>query len=283
MDWVKRLNEAVDYLEEHLDEEIDYARAAKIACCSAYHFQRMFTYMAGFPLSEYIRRRRMTLAAAELQAGGKIVDFALKYGYESPTAFNRAFQGVHGFAPSLVREAGAVLHACSRIRFHITIQGAEDMEYRLEKKDAIRIVGVARKLEREVEKNFDTVPSMWQQVVTDGTLGRIAALMDAEPKAILGVSACGDEDDWRYFIAAASTQPAQEPFEEYIVPAATWAVFAGQGTNLSIQELERRIVMDWLPSSGYEYAKGPDMEVYYNADPANASYEVWIPVVKAEK
>ena len=134
MDWVKRLNEAVDYLEEHLDEEIDYARAAKIACCSAYHFQRMFTYMAGFPLSEYIRRRRMTLAAAELQAGGKIVDVALKYGYESPTAFNRAFQGVHGFAPSLVREAGAVLHACSRIRFHITIQGAEDMEYRLEKK-----------------------------------------------------------------------------------------------------------------------------------------------------
>lgn len=104
MDWIERLNEAIRYMEEHLTEETDYGELARIAGCSAYHFQRMFAYMAGVPLSEYIRRRKMSLAAVDLQSGEeKIVDIALKYGYSSPTAFNRAFQSVHGIAPSLVR------------------------------------------------------------------------------------------------------------------------------------------------------------------------------------
>ncbi len=107
MEWVKRLNESMDYLEEHLTEEIDYEQLGRIACCSAYHFQRMFTYMAGIPLAEYIRRRRMSLAAVDLQGGKeKIIDIAQKYGYQSPTAFNRAFQAFHGAAPSAVRDEG---------------------------------------------------------------------------------------------------------------------------------------------------------------------------------
>lgn len=106
MDWIERLNKAMEYLEEHMMEEISYEKAARIACCSTYHFQRMFAYMANVPLSEYIRRRRMSLAAEDLQSSDeKIVDIALKYGYASPTAFNRAFQGVHGVAPSLVKKA----------------------------------------------------------------------------------------------------------------------------------------------------------------------------------
>ena len=107
MEWIERLNQAMDYIEKHITEEIDYERLAQVACCSTYHFQRMFAYMADVSLSEYIRRRRMSLAAEDLQGGAKkIIDVAYKYGYASPTAFNRAFQSVHGVAPSRVREEG---------------------------------------------------------------------------------------------------------------------------------------------------------------------------------
>ncbi len=107
MEWIERLNDAISYIEEHLTDKIDYEQLGHIACCSSYHFQRMFAYMAGIPLSEYIRRRRMSLAAVDLQGGDlKIIDVAGKYGYNSPTSFNRAFQSVHGIAPSAVKNEG---------------------------------------------------------------------------------------------------------------------------------------------------------------------------------
>ena len=107
MEWIERLNDAIGYIEEHLTDEIDYEQLGQIACCSSYHFQRMFTYMAGISLSEYIRRRKMSLAAVDLQGKSmKIIDVAGKYGYNSPTAFNRAFQSVHGIAPSAVKNGG---------------------------------------------------------------------------------------------------------------------------------------------------------------------------------
>lgn len=280
MEWIERLNHAIDYIEEHLTEEIEYEQLGRIACCSAYHFQRMFTYMAGVPLSEYIRRRKMSLAAVDLQGGdAKIIDVAAKYGYSSPTAFNRAFQSVHGIAPSAVKTEGVSVKSFPPLVFKITVKGVEEMNYRIETKDAFRIIGVSQPLPRELEKNFAVVPTMWQTAATDGTVQKLAALMDAEPMGLLGVSACGEEEDWKYFIAVSSTKPAGE-FEEYTVPAATWAVFAGEGTNLSIQDLEQRIVTEWLPTSGYEYGNAPDIEVYLNPDPQNAKFEVWIPVVK---
>lgn len=280
MEWIERLNHAIDYIEEHLTKEIEYEQLGRIACCSAYHFQRMFTYMAGVPLSEYIRRRKMSLAAVDLQGGdAKIIDVAAKYGYSSPTAFNRAFQSVHGIAPSAVKSEGVSVKSFPPLVFKITVKGVEEMNYRIETKDAFRVIGVSQPLHRELEKNFAVVPTMWQTAATDGTVQKLAALMDAEPMGLLGVSACGEEEDWKYFIAVSSTKPAGE-FEEYTVPAATWAVFAGEGTNLSIQDLEQRIVTEWLPTSGYEYGNAPDIEVYLNPDPQNAKFEVWIPVVK---
>ena len=280
MEWIERLNHAIDYIEEHLTKEIEYEQLGRIACCSAYHFQRMSTYMAGVPLSEYIRRRKMSLAAVDLQGGdAKIIDVAAKYGYSSPTAFNRAFQSVHGIAPSAVKSEGVSVKSFPPLVFKITVKGVEEMNYRIETKDAFRVIGVSQPLHRELEKNFAVVPTMWQTAATDGTVQKLAALMDAEPMGLLGVSACGEEEDWKYFIAVSSTKPAGE-FEEYTVPAATWAVFAGEGTNLSIQDLEQRIVTEWLPTSGYEYGNAPDIEVYLNPDPQNAKFEVWIPVVK---
>ncbi len=163
MEWVDGLNRTIRYMEEHLTEEIRCGELAKIACCSAYHYQRMFAYLAGLPLSEYIRRRRMSLAAVDLLAGEKVVDVALKYGYQSPTAFNRAFQAFHGIAPSAARDAGAPVKSFSPLHFTITVKGAEEMEYRVEKREAFRIVGVSHPLDRELEKNFEAVPRMWGQ------------------------------------------------------------------------------------------------------------------------
>lgn len=280
MEWVERLNESMTYIEEHLTDDIDYERLGQIACCSAYHYQRMFTYMAGITLAEYIRRRRMSLAAVDLQSGSmKIIDVALKYGYNSPTAFNRAFQAFHGIAPSAVKSEGVSVKSFSPIVFRIAVKGANEMNYRIETKEAFRIVGVSAPLDKELENNFAVVPGMWQEAVANGTLQKLAGMMDAPPMGLLGVSACGDEEQWRYFIAVSSTKESGE-FEEYIVPASTWAVFSGTGTNKSIQELEQRIITEWLPTSGYEYANAPDIEVYLNPDPQNAQYEVWIPVKK---
>ncbi|MBD5168563.1 MAG: AraC family transcriptional regulator [Oscillibacter sp.] len=281
MEWVNGLNRTITYIEEHLADEIDYGELAKLACCSAYHYQRMFAYMAGVPLSEYIRRRRMSRAAVDLQAGEKVVDVGLRYGYQSPTAFNRAFQAVHGIAPSAVREEGAAVKSFPPLRFTIVVKGAEEMEYRIEKREAFRIVGISAPLDADLEKNFAVVPQMWGKAAADETIPRLAGLMDGQPAGLLGVSACGDREDWRYWIAVASSQPAGN-FEEYTVPAATWAVFPGEGANVSMQELERRVITEWLPTSGYEYGNAPDVEVYLNPDPNNAKYEVWIPVVKKD-
>lgn len=282
MEWIDRLNDAIGYIEEHLRGEIDAAQLGKIACCSSYHFQRMFTYMAGIPLSEYIRRRRMSLAAVDLQGKNvKIIDVAGKYGYNSPTAFNRAFQSVHGVAPSAVKNEGVSVKSFPPIQFKITVKGVEEMNYRIETKEAFRIVGVSVPLEKEIEKNFAVIPSKWQEISLNGTLQTLAQMMNQEPMGVLGVSTCNEEEPWRYYIAVSTSLEAGD-YEEYTVPAATWAIFPGEGTNQSIQELERRIVTEWLPTSGYEYGNAPDIEVYLNPDPQNARYEVWIPVTKKQ-
>ncbi|MCI8713749.1 MAG: AraC family transcriptional regulator [Ruminococcus sp.] len=282
MEWIERLNDAIAYIEENLTGTIDHERLGQIACCSSYHFQRMFSYMAGMPLSEYVRKRKMSLAAVDLQGGSaKIIDVAEKYGYNSPTAFNRAFQSIHGIAPSALKDEGVSIKSFPPITFKITIKGVGEMNYRIETKDAFRIVGVSVPLEKEIEKNFAVIPSKWQEIATNGTLQRLTQMMNAQPMGVLGISTCNDEEEWRYYIAV-STSMEKGELEEYTVPPATWAVFPGSGTNDSIQELERRIVTEWLPTSGYEYGNAPDVEVYLNPDPQNAQYEVWIPIVKKQ-
>lgn len=282
MEWIERLNQAINYMEEHLTEQVDYEELGRIAGCSSYHFQRMFSYMAGMPLSEYIRKRKMSLAAVDLQGGRiKIIDAAEKYGYSSPTAFNRAFQSVHGIAPSAIRAEGVSVKSFPPITFILTVKGVEEMKYRIETKEAFRIVGVSVPLEKEIEKNFAVIPSKWKEIAVNGTLERLTSMMNTEPMGVLGVSTCNEKEPWRYYIAVSSSMDG-EGLEEYTVPAATWAIFSGSGTNQSIQELEKRIVTEWLPTSGYEYGSAPDIEVYLNPDPENAQYEVWIPVVKKQ-
>ena len=217
MEWIERLNKTISYIEEHLTEEISYDELARIACCSTYHFQRMFAYMASIPLSEYIRRRRMSLAAIDLQNGNeKIIDIGIKYGYSSPTAFNRAFQSVHGIAPSMAKKEGTPMKSFPPISFKITVKGMKELNYRMEEKTAFRIVGVSHPLDQEVENNFVTVPKMWQNAAMNGTLEKITPLMNSQPMGVLGVSVCNDKEDWRYFIAVSSSADTGDSLEEYM-------------------------------------------------------------------
>lgn len=123
MEWIERFNSVINYIEENITQQIDYEEIAKIACCSSYHFQRMFTYMAGIPLSEYIRKRKMSLAAVDLQGGDKrVVDVAGKYGYNSPTAFNRAFHAIHGISPSAVKSGNVYVKSFPRLLFKLVVK-----------------------------------------------------------------------------------------------------------------------------------------------------------------
>lgn len=284
MEWLERLNQSINYLEENLNGTISYEHAAQIACCSTFHFQRMFSYIAGIPLSEYIRRRRMTAAAFDLQTTDeKIIDLALKYGYDSPTSFNRAFQSVHGVSPSAARLEGISLKAYPRISFSISIKGDVEMNYKIENKNAFRIVGVKKHMDMALEESFREVPLFWQETVAEGRIPQILELLNQPPFGLLGVSTCMNGKDFDYYIAVATDIPTPEGLVEYEIPAATWAVFECIGPMpQAIQELQKRIVTEWLPTSGYEYADAPDIELYTEGDQQSSEYrsEVWLPVVK---
>lgn len=282
MDWLENWNKALDELERSLNGEIRLDELGRLAGCSPYHFQRMFSYLAGVPLKEYVRRRRMTRAAADLRAGEKVLEVALRYGYDSPTAFNRAFQGIHGVAPSLAKQDGVKLKAFPRIRFKFVLKGDVEMEYQIVGKDAFRIVGFHTPLTMDVEESFQAVPRFWGEV--GPRIGELIPLMSPEMPGVLGVSTCHHEAENSYYIAVASNAPVPEGLSEWTVPAATWAVFTGQGqAPMAIQELQKRIVSEWLPDSGYEWAQAPDVEVYLNGpDAAEAQFQVWLPVQRSK-
>ncbi|MCI2059060.1 MAG: AraC family transcriptional regulator [Oscillibacter sp.] len=281
MEWLEGLNKALDYIEDHLDGEIDPEQAAKLAACSVFHFQRMFAYITGVTLTEYIRRRRMTAAALELIGGARVMDLALKYGYESPTAFNRAFQSVHGAAPSAAKAQGISLTAFPRLTFTLSVKGAKAMNYRIETKDAFRVVGFRTAISASMEESFKRVPEFWDEC--EARMPELLAIANGkEPGGILGLcsdgEACGE-----YYIAVCSDAPVPAGMTAAEIPAGTWAVFECVGPMPdSIQQMQKRILTEWLPSSGYQYANAPDVEVYPAGDQSAADYlcYTWLPVTK---
>ncbi|MFA0814464.1 MAG: effector binding domain-containing protein [Anaerofustis sp.] len=284
MEWLKGLNEAMNYIETHLDDEIDLQKAAQLACCSAFHFQRMFSYLADVPLGEYIRRRKMTKAAFDLKnSNDKVIDVALRYGYDSPTAFNRAFQSIHGIAPSAAREERTVLKAYPPISFRISVKGEAEMNYRIQQKDAFQIIGVKERYPINSEQNFAEIPTFWQKTTQSGIIPQLCGLLNREPYGVLGVCANMDDKEFDYYIAVASNSPTPQGLSECTIPASTWAIFECVGAMpTAIQELQKRIVSEWLPNSDYEYANAPDIEVYFEGDQFAEDYrcEVWLPVIQ---
>lgn len=286
MEWLKKLSNAIDYIECNLDSEISYEEAAKIACCSTYYFQRMFSYVAGISLSDYIRRRRMTQAAFELQStDAKVLDVALKYGYSSPTSFNRAFQNVHGISPVAAKNQGSALNAYLPIKFSVQITGGSAMKYRVEEKEAMRIVGIRIPLTEDMEENQKLVPAFWSEVLQDSKFSEICQLSNQSPYGVLGITAYEKYGEVYYYIASATDKPIPEEMLEYEIPAATWVIFESEGHfKESVQSIFKRFLTEWLPFSGYTYAELPDIEVYpiCKGSPQAGHSEVWI-AVKNEK
>ncbi|CAG7597107.1 HTH-type transcriptional activator RhaR [Paenibacillus solanacearum] len=286
MDWLKRMNNAMEYIETHLSEAIDFDHVARIACCSTYHFQRMFSFITNVPLSEYIRRRRLTLAAFELQNSGvKVIDIALKYGYESPEAFSRAFKKMHGVMPTSARDKGVSLKAYPRLSFHISIQGDAEINYRIEEKQDFEMFGVSTLIHADGESPFIEIPKFWEKCKSDGIVKRIRAAAGlGEHGQIHSVLYNNLGGRFSYMIGY-FLPPFGLPqgFEKLQIPPQTYAIFStGQnpGGQNDIHGLWRRIWGEWFPTCDYHFANGPEFEMAYDRGNGKYEMEVWIPVVK---
>ena len=290
MDSLKQMNLAMQYVEENLTNNIDFTKLSRIAGCSEYHFRRMFSFLAGMPLGEYIRLRRLTMAATLLQTGDKkIIDIALEIGYESSDAFTKAFQNLHGVTPSQVRKNNARVKAFPPMTFQLKIQGGREMNYRIVKKEEFKIVGVKKRITliyRGVNTQMD---SMWAGLTMDDFI-ELKRLSNVEPGGILCVSANFSEgraegSELDQYIGVATTKEAETRWEVLPVAPSIWAVFTVIGEFPdALQELWARIYSEWFPSSGYEFIGGP--EILWNESPdinkPDYKSEIWIPVVKSK-
>jgi AraC family transcriptional regulator len=290
MEWSDRMNAAIDYIEENLAGEIDFSVAAEKAACSLFHFQRMFMVIIGITPVEYARRRRLTLAARELTSTNiKIIDLALKYGYDSPDSFTRAFRSVHGITSKAARAPGVKLTAFPRISFNILLKGGNDMDYTIIEKPAFDILGRSRKFRTVNGENFIKIPQFWQEFMATPDYKTLMDLTGGKPGAVtgggcLGVCFGGEDTNWDPFSYGIGIEkPAKNSpvkFELIPVPAAAWAVFDCTLDNL--QDVTKRIFSEWFPSTRYEHDKAPEIEVYLPGDFSNTEMkcQIWIPVVK---
>lgn len=289
MDMLAQLNKALSYIEENLTSSVDYQEAAKIACCSEYHFTRMFSFLAGITLSEYIRRRRLTLAALELSHSDiKIIDSALKYGYSSPDSFTRAFQSMHGVTPSEARIPGQSLKAFPRMTFQLTIKGGSEMNYRIEDKGAFRIVGIKKRVPIVFQGVNPEIASMFAGL-TPELIDEIKGFSNVQPSGLISASTnfsegrMEEKGELDHYIGAATTKEAREGLAQLEVRASTWAVFTAVGSFPSaLQEIWGRIYSEWFPSSEYELSEGPEILWNEHKDTTSPHFksEIWIPIKK---
>lgn len=289
MDLLKSMNDAMRYIEDNLTNEIDFKVVARIANCSEYHFTRMFSFLAGITLSEYIRRRRLSLAAFELTNSNlKIIDIAIKYGYNSPDSFTRAFQNFHGVTPSEARNNGQQLKAFPPMTFQLSIKGGNEMNYRIEEKVGFNIVGIMKRVPIIFEGENPEITAMWKSLTME-KIGQLKKLSNVEPVGIIQVSTnfsegrMEEKGDLDQYIGVATTQECPENFSKLEVPALTWAIFESTGPfPTTLQETWGRIYSEWFPSSNYQVAEGPEILSIKTKDltsPAVTS-EIWIPVLK---
>jgi AraC family transcriptional regulator len=288
MDAQKQMNLAMNYIEANLAGEIDFRKVARLACCSEYHFKRMFSFLSGFTLSEYIRRRRLTLAALELHNRNvKIIDLAVKYGYDSPDSFTRAFQALHGVTPTEARKSDVVLKAFPPMTFQLIIKGGNKMDYRIVEKKAFQIAGIKKQIRLIYEGMNPQMDDMWASL-TEKDFLELKRISNVEPMGILCVSANFSEGRAEgtlldQYIGVATSQRVPERWEVLPVDAGTWAVFTVIGEfPKALQDVWARIYSEWFPSSGYELTGGPEILWNESKDTSGPNYksEIWIPVIK---
>ena len=275
MDWVKTLNDALDYIEDNLLEDITSLNIAKHVYVSNAHLQRGFYYMTGLTLGEYIRNRRLTLAGHELSAkGAKVIDAAVKYGFETSESFSKAFSRFHGVTPAQAKRRGVNLKSYNRLTAKIIMEGGSVMDYRIEKKEAFSVIVKAKTFG---ENGAAEIPAFWDEYLSSGAGASVAPMM--------GV--CGDVNpdnkEFWYGIGspAENTAPIPDGFVKWDIPENSWAIFKCVGAMPdAIQTMWKRIYSEWLPQANYELIPSYDIEYYTEGDTSSPDYisEIWAPV-----
>lgn len=298
MDWITGMQKAIDYIEANLTEEIDYEKVARQSFSSNYHFQRVFSILCGYTLGEYIRLRRLSLAGAELANGKeKVIDIALKYGYDNPDSFAKAFQRFHGITPSQARADGKMLKSFSRLSIKISLEGGSTMNYRIEEKDEMILTGYkhrfsgipGERMEQEKEMYVKTRPL---QYILQGLSGDVVKNFDI----ITNI----DDEGYDFYIASQLNEYCRnnlnkdgilgEEFAKYYenvtIPKCTYAIFETERCaypTMTFLDLRRKIASEWLPNSGYQLKNAPELVVthWFEGEKRNQRYrELWIPIEK---
>lgn len=273
LSWQEALQSALDYIEENLTGEIDVHDVAARAYVSAYHFQRVFSATFGMPLGEYVRCRRLTLAAQELAQGTKVIDMAVKYGYDSPDSFARAFRRFHGVLPSQAGLPGVMLRSLTPMKIEEAPEVRQTMDYRIETKEAFTVVGYRKQFSNDT--SYQEIPKWWEQ-------------MQAQQSAVMGMfGVCIDTDGklFDYLIADLYRpwQAVPEGCITHAIPGGTWAVFPC--TLGTLQDTNTRMWRDWLPACReYRLGGSYNLEFYYElneADPPSSPVELWLPLQPA--
>ena len=288
MNWIQGIQRAIDYVEANITEDIDFEEAARQAYSSSFHFQRVFGILCGLSLGDYIRMRRLSLAGEELSKGNaKIIDIALKYGYDTPESFSRAFTRFHGITPSEAKHGGNA-RIFTPLSVKLTLTGGSKMDYRIEKRDAFQVVCKRKRVGKpQNAEATQEITGMWQEFGADGTMGRLIGCMPEKPvmKGLLGICFSSELNakQFPYGIGVEyDGRKVDDDLEIVTIPANTYAVFTSRGKMPdAFIETYNRIVTEFFPqSSQYEYAESVEFEVYSSQDVSNPDYqcEIWIAV-----
>lgn len=283
------LNALVDLVEQRHDQPLDVAAFAREHGTTEYHLRRMFSALAGLPLSEYVRRRRMALAAADLVRGEpSLLDVAVRYGYGSVEAFTRAFRSVHGTGPADVRRSGGPLVTQPMLRFRLSVEGSAPMDVTITNRPAFVLAGHAAQVPLQ---HRGVNPRIAEHIasIAPEEHARLKALSDTEPVGILAVTA-GTEPDapegssltYLHGVAVGADSPLPPDLDTITVDAGTWAVFHSSGPfPEAMQRTWAATATDWFPSNPWRLRPGPSIVRYLELTETSATCEIWLPIEPA--
>lgn len=289
MEWIKGIQRAIDYIELNLTEDMNYEDIAKQAYSSQFHFQRIFSIICGFTVGDYIRMRRLSMAASDLiRNNDKVIDVALRYGYDSPESFTRAFTNFHGVTPTEAKR-GKNVKSFSRLSVKLILTGGSTMDYRIEKLEDFKAICKRKQVfKQDGMTATPDISAFWSECMGNGTTQKLAEYIPENPnlKGLCGICFSGivEENEFPYGIGCEyDGRPVNDnDFEIVDIPAATYAVFVIKGKMPDVfPETYRKIFTEFFPQSDkYEYGRGIEIEVYPSADVDNPDYvcEVWIAV-----